>query len=114
MPNNLPEPRLVSRAFHRDTDRPDPDISLMVMQFGQFLDHDITLTPEADEAEGCCEATLATLHNEDCLAIPVGPADPFVIGEEQGHQNCLEFRFVSVNFVLTTLPLIVRKLNDKR
>ena len=44
--------RQVSHNFHTDSDVPDSRITTMVMQFGQFLDHDLTLTPET-EAE-CC------------------------------------------------------------
>ena len=44
--------RQVSHNFHTDTNAPDVRITTMVMQFGQFLDHDMTLTPET-EAE-CC------------------------------------------------------------
>ena len=50
----LPNVRLVSRKFHPDTDVPDTVATLMVMQFGQFLDHDVTQTPETEEEE-CCE-----------------------------------------------------------
>lgn len=39
----LPEPRLITSTVHRDVDRPDNDLSILIMSWGQFIDHDLTL-----------------------------------------------------------------------
>ena len=46
-PSNIPNPRAISSAVHRvQGTKPLQPVSVMLMQFGQFLDHDLTLTPE--------------------------------------------------------------------
>ena len=48
----------------------------MQMQFGQFLDHDITLTPES-EAKGCCtNQGLSGVFARDCFPINFACNDP--------------------------------------
>ena len=42
----LPNPRAMSKKNHPDENKPDTRYTHMVMQFGQFLDHDLTLTPK--------------------------------------------------------------------
>ena len=41
----MPSPRAVSNAIIADNDNPSNDYTLLVMQWGQFVDHDITFTP---------------------------------------------------------------------
>ena len=84
-------------------DPQDSNMSVMVMQFGQFLDHDITLTPEADmcrkcgnEPIVCCDYFL-NLKNytkeqmpEECWPIPVPQTDQVFVGPNA--PKCLEFK----------------------
>ena len=44
--SSLPNPRFISTQLHFDLDREYPGITNLVAAFGQFLDHDITFTPE--------------------------------------------------------------------
>lgn len=39
----LPSPRLVTSVVHRDHDQPSSDLSLLVMVWGQIIDHDVAL-----------------------------------------------------------------------
>ena len=41
----LPSPRTISNKFAEDLDIPSTEITHMVTQFGQYLDHDIAETP---------------------------------------------------------------------
>lgn len=41
----LPSPRLVSSTSHPDISHLHSRYTLMVMQFAQFVDHDLTFTP---------------------------------------------------------------------
>jgi peroxidase len=41
----LPSARLVSTQFATEADIPYENYTLLVMQWGQFLDHDLTHTP---------------------------------------------------------------------
>ena len=40
---NLPHPRLVTRTVHQDFDRPSGDMTILLMSWGQFIDHDLAL-----------------------------------------------------------------------
>ena len=54
MDNTLPSPRLISNICHSmpiNTQIDTPNVSDMLWQWGQFLDHDITLSPEVTPAE---------------------------------------------------------------
>jgi len=83
--NALPSAREVSLAFHPDVPINSGVVTHMVTQFGQFLDHDITLTPE-EEADDCCQHP----EEESCFPIALPQNDAFY-ATISTPQTCLEF-----------------------
>eukprot|EP00058_Branchiostoma_floridae_P017595 XP_002603084.1 hypothetical protein BRAFLDRAFT_116966 [Branchiostoma floridae] len=79
----LPSARLVSTTVHQDLRTSSPVNTHMVMQWGQFLDHDITLTPSFAEEGLACTCDSADEH---CFNIPVPSDDP-----DFSARPCLEF-----------------------
>uniref|UniRef100_A0A6A7G547 Peroxidase-like n=2 Tax=Hirondellea gigas TaxID=1518452 RepID=A0A6A7G547_9CRUS len=92
----LPPVRLVSRTVLTDRDAPDRRFTLSVMQWSQFIDHDITHAPfPALEADGagidCCPSGILMTDpspHPSCFPIPVSESDPF-FGPRS--QTCLNF-----------------------
>ena len=49
--------------------------TLIVMHFGQFLDHDLDLTPEIEVEEDCCSEDSAS-EIPGCFPILIQDSDP--------------------------------------
>ena len=81
----LPLARVLSTRFHPDRDIPSNQVTHMLTQFGQFLDHDITLTPEIHVEDCCLYPSLA-----DCFVMTLPPTDPFY-STLSTKQSCLQF-----------------------
>ncbi|CAG0893851.1 unnamed protein product, partial [Cyprideis torosa] len=77
----LPSPRIVSSFIHSDVSRLHNRYSMMMMQFGQFLDHDITFTPVhrgfQDSLLDCRDCSSAQTVHPECFPIPVPQNDPY-------------------------------------
>ncbi|XP_069685193.1 uncharacterized protein [Periplaneta americana] len=93
----LPSARSVSTAIHSDRDNDLNTITHMVMQWGQFLDHDLTSSAQTRGFNGsvpkCCidggrDFQPIELTHPDCMAIPVPPDDWFY---KHYGIRCLEF-----------------------
>ena len=84
-----PSARLVSDTTILDRQINDTRLTHLVMQWGQFMDHDLDLAVEADPEEvacGVCE------QSANCLAVVVPNDDEdFGVGTRQ-NGNCLTFR----------------------
>merc|ERR1712013_614814 len=74
----LPSARTVSNALSVGANEADKDNTILVMQMGQFIDHDITHTP--NHGIQCCGrngAFPATFDAEKCSPIRMATNDPF-------------------------------------
>ena len=104
--NLLPNPRTVSQHFHPSSDQPHM-LTHMFTIFGQFLDHDITQTPEHEVADCChskdeqcfpihipCNASpTKVVENISCGIGSNGPGPYNGVGESEGEniKECLPF-----------------------
>ncbi|XP_037082057.1 peroxidase-like [Pollicipes pollicipes] len=91
----LPSPRDVSMTVHRDVNLTSTRITMMVMQWGQFMDHDLTSSAQARGFNGsvprCCQdgrELPADRRHPDCMPISIPKYDPFY---SKYNQSCMEF-----------------------
>ena len=93
----LPSPRYISSTVHIDVSHLSNRHTLMMMQFGQFLDHDITHTPvnkgPGDSILNCrdCESYVHT--HPECWPINVPPGDNYYppMNSSNGRPYCIPF-----------------------
>ncbi|XP_046639001.1 peroxidase-like [Daphnia pulicaria] len=93
----LPHPRLLSNLLIRDLDVASDTDTTFVMQYGQFIDHDMLETMESKTADGasvpCCTDDGQFLDEGDlshgkCIPIEIPQADPFY---SMFRQRCMQF-----------------------
>ncbi|KAL0278790.1 UNVERIFIED_CONTAM: hypothetical protein PYX00_000497 [Menopon gallinae] len=87
----LPSPRKISTTVLWDKNVPSTSVTHLLMQWGQFIDHDITAASQSRGFNGsiprCCDVPPNLLH-PDCLPIEVPANDPFY---GRFGIRCLEF-----------------------
>ena len=86
-----PSARLITQQIIRDMPDNQPDATLMLMQWGHFIDHDFaylieasTLAPEEEECEGCDPVG-------ECIPIQVRDDDPDFGLNTPNAGDCLRF-----------------------
>lgn len=91
----LPSARLVSTTVAPDRGEVNSFVTNMVMQWGQFLDHDMTSTATTRSNDGqsirCCGQEFQqdpSLLHPACMPIVIPPNDPFFA---QFGQDCMSF-----------------------
>lgn len=89
--SELPSARLVSVHLARQHNAPEPRYTLMLMQWGQFTDHDLTLAASTRASTGqgilCCDGQKPINHHA-CLPILIPENDQFY---GRFRQKCMHF-----------------------
>ncbi|KAI9560223.1 hypothetical protein GHT06_014237 [Daphnia sinensis] len=84
----LPSTRLVSTTVLTNDTVTNNDAVLVTMQWGQFMDHDLTQGRTFTVAGGCCDGgrfgNVTANPNVECLHIPIPSNDPVYV-----NANCL-------------------------
>ncbi|XP_022248992.1 chorion peroxidase-like isoform X2 [Limulus polyphemus] len=91
----LPSAREVSVTASPDADLPHRSLTLLTMQFAQFLDHDLTLVGLTKARDGsgivCCKEQILKnikLRHPACFEIAISRNDPFF---SRFGETCMEF-----------------------
>lgn len=86
----LPSARKVSIEVHRPSYNSDPNFTVMLAVFGQFLDHDITATALNQGIDGvpieCCD--IEGPKHPECFPVSLGPGDPYF---DVYNMSCMNF-----------------------
>ena len=86
----FPSARLISSNIVRDQLGNDTNLNHLVMQWGQFIDHDLDLNVEISPEEADCD-TANCVNTEVCAPVRVPPNDAaFGVGEPRNGE-CLPF-----------------------
>ena len=86
----FPSPRVVSLGIVRDREVNDSKLSHIMMQWGQFMDHDLDFIPEFTHEQ--CPASCCNVREDSCVPFPV-PKDDGNVEVVAGTPNsCHEFR----------------------
>ncbi|XP_059171770.1 chorion peroxidase-like [Physella acuta] len=92
----LPSPRLVSTAVHVSENHTDTTATAMLMQWAQFLDHDLTSTPKSVMEGKCCSHEMVRGGQQHPDVYTGGPCFPIIIQHDDRYFNtsdtrCMEF-----------------------
>lgn len=111
---SLPSPRLISNVVHNAhmSDFREPKQSMLMMQFGQFLDHDFVGTPTNrgfnNSEIQCCDLDPTTRDKRgSCFPIPVPPKD------KRFHNPCMNFVRSSIAPELYCKPAPRNQINQQ-
>ncbi|KAH9520004.1 hypothetical protein Btru_071458 [Bulinus truncatus] len=92
----LPSPRTVSATVHENESQRSNQGTMMLMQWAQFLDHDVSFSPDRDHMK-CCSDDLVfsgELHRDVRKG---GPCFPIIVDKNDHYfkdvsSRCLEFK----------------------
>ncbi|CAH1969751.1 unnamed protein product [Acanthoscelides obtectus] len=93
----LPNPRVVSRVIHPDISNLHSRYTLMTMQWAQFLDHDLTMTPIHkgfhESIPNCRDCDSPRSVHPECNPIPIPPGDHYYpeVNITSGGRMCFPF-----------------------
>jgi len=88
----LPSPRRISSGVHKDEGYHDHAVTILLVAWGQFIDHDITLTaetkdPQTGKTPKCCDGGPQANH-PNCLPIEIPSNDHFYSHHQR---RCMNF-----------------------
>lgn len=93
----LPNPRIVSTVVHPDISNLHTRYTLMVMQYAQFLDHDLTMTPVHkgfhESIPDCRSCDSPRTVHPECRPFPIPSGDHYYpeVNVTNGQRMCFPF-----------------------